>query len=214
MNVRVACVIMAAGAGRRFDRAVNKLTVRIGPKPLLQYAIDAATASHAMSCTMVVGAAREQILTCVDTRRCSIVENRNWNEGLASSLRTGLLAHLNDEACIFILGDQPFIQTADIDRLIRAFTQARNAIVALRAGAVWGAPILFPRADFGRLLRLAGDHGAKQYAERQRKRLRFVEAADQRAFSDIDVAADYQKLVGSALKAERGNSETRPSRLR
>ena len=213
MNVRVGCVVLAGGAGRRFAKAASKLTARLNAKPLLQYAIDAASASRAMGCTLVLGAATEQILACIDPRRCSIVENSHWQEGLASSLRCGLQIHAADDGCIFVLGDQPFVQAADIDRLIRVFTQERNCIIALRARAVWGAPILFPRADFGGLLKLRGDYGAKPYAERQRKRVRFVDAVDERAFRDIDVHSDFQKLSHSTLRAEHGSREIRPSRL-
>jgi CTP:molybdopterin cytidylyltransferase MocA len=122
-------------------------------------------------------------------------------------LRCGLREHRDDDACIIALGDQPFVKTADIDLLISTWAEQRPAgdeltsrrrkppIVALRAGDVWGSPVLFPRDDFAALLRLAGDRGAKKYAAAQKDRLAFVAASDARAFHDVDTVADLTRLI-------------------
>jgi len=187
-------VILAAGAGRRFGQARNKLLTVVRGKPLVQHAIDAAAASHAMGCTVVTGANSTDILACVELRRCCAIENALWQEGIAASIRTGLACHRDDDACIFLVGDQPFVQSTDIDRLIAAFMHDRNAIVALQAAKVWGTPVLFPRRDFAALSRLRGDEGAKRYAARQEKRLRFVTAVSKDAFADVDSRADAKTM--------------------
>src|SRR4029077_17080521 len=130
----------------------------------------------------------------VDTRRCAIARNEKWHEGIASSIRAGLAFVPDADACVFMLGDQPFVTSADIDALlhetangrarVRGRAHAAKSIVALRCAGVWGAPVLFPRRDFAALERLTGDHGAKGYAQSQSQRLRFVTARDPRAFVD------------------------------
>ena len=188
-----AVIVLAAGSGSRFGG--QKLVANFLGRPLLQHAIDAACGSRALACVLVVGAAPEAILDCVDTRRCAVVRNGAWREGIASSIRTGLAGAGDADACVFLLGDQPFVTTADLDALFergvgKAVIRGRMPIVALRSGRVWGAPILFPRQDFGALARLAGDSGAKRYAESQLARVRFVQARDRRAFRDIDSPSD------------------------
>jgi nicotine blue oxidoreductase len=152
----------------------------------------------ALVCALVLGASADEVLERVDSRRCTIVRNGSWQEGIASSIRAGL--GIADEttacdACVFLLGDQPFVSSADIDALFRtADLHGRQPIVALRVGKIWGAPVLFPRRDFAALARLRGDEGAKRYAETQQPRVRFVTARDRRAFRDVDTRSDLRAL--------------------
>jgi molybdenum cofactor cytidylyltransferase len=163
-----------------------------------------------MSCTLVLGEGEEEVLDQVDVRRCAVVDNPGWREGIASSIRVGLAQHRDDEACIFMVADQPFIGAADIDRLIAYHRSSRDAIVALQTGDVWGAPVLFPSRDFGALSNMHGDSGAKRYAQQHHERLRFVAALSHDAFKDIDTIDDYRLLTGAVIESE--NPKTRRSR--
>jgi molybdenum cofactor cytidylyltransferase len=168
--------------------------------------------SQAMGCTLVVGANAREVLDSVDLRRCAVVENHKWREGIASSLRAGLTQHRDDEACIFMVADQPFTGVTDIDRLIVYHQASRDSIVALQAGKVWGTPMLFPASDFDALSKLHGDSGAKRFAEAQRKRLQFVAALSDNAFADIDTIEDHERLTGDVSGFE--NPKTLRSRVR
>ena len=150
MNPRVGCVVLAAGQSHRFGTGDSKLLLPVAGKSLVQHAIDAAAQSLASSCTLVVGAHAEEILQSVDSRRCAVVDNPDWREGIASSLRAGLAQHLDDDACIFMVADQPFVNAVDLDQLIRRFMERRTSMVALRSNDVWGSPMLFPQSDFHR----------------------------------------------------------------
>jgi molybdenum cofactor cytidylyltransferase len=192
---RVGCVILAAGTSRRFGPSAIKQLALAWGRPLIQRAIDTAAGSAAITCTLVVGAHAEVILGAVDTRRCAVVANVDWLEGIASSLRAGLAEHLADDACIFMVADQPFVSVADVNRIIEASARARSAIVALRAGDIWGTPMLFPRLDFSALLALRGDAGAKRYALRHPRRVRYVDAQSQDAFADVNTHADQERIA-------------------
>jgi len=189
----VCCAILAAGAAQRF-RGGNKLLAAFRGRPLLQHAVDAACASAAVACLLVVGDDAEAIENEVETRRCAIVQNSGWREGIAASIRRALGERPDDDACIFLVGDEPFVSAGDIDALIAEHERAPHSIVALRTKKTWGTPTLFPRSDYAKLLRLRGDRGAKSYATRLQRRLRFVNAAHPQAFSDIDTRADLERL--------------------
>lgn len=191
----VACAILAAGASTRFGRNQNKLLANFRGRPLVQHAIDAACASKAIACVLVLGADAEAVEASAETRRCAIIRNSGWEEGIASSIRCALAHRRTDEATIFLVGDEPFVGAADIDALIDEHALRPKAIVALRAGRVWGTPALFPREDYRALMRLRGDHGAKTYAKQHPDRLRLVAARDPRAFVDIDTRADARKAA-------------------
>ena len=191
-----AAIVLAAGSGTRFGGP--KLIAPFKGGPLLQCEIDAACESRALVCALVLGSNADEVLARVESRRCTIVRNDAWQEGIASSIRAGLAIadeRTESDACIFLLGDQPFVSTADLDALLcSADLYGRQSIVALRSGKTWGAPVLFPRRDFAAISRLQGDSGAKSYAQSQPKRVHFVESSDVRAFSDVDSRADLRAL--------------------
>lgn len=189
-GLRVACAVLAAGAGTRFGAPGDKLLSTFDGKPLVQHAIDAACASSACTVTLVLGAAFERVLSLVDLRRSAVVVNPGWEEGIASSIRTALALRAGDDACILMLGDQPHVAAGDLDAMIAAHGHEPRAIVALRRDRVWGAPVLFPAPDFPLISRLKGDSGAKRYAGKQTKRLVFVRAGREDAFADVDSRGD------------------------
>lgn len=194
MISRIGCVVLAAGEARRFAGASHKLLMPFAGQRLLQRAIDAASSSRAMSCTLVVGAQAEGLLDVVDTRRCAVVYNHLWKEGIASSVRAGLEKHFADDGCIFTVADQPFVSANDLDNLMVLHRAYREAIVGLKSDDVWGTPMLFPRKFFKALLQLRGDTGAKRLAQRHRAQVRFVDALSPYAFADVDTQADMKRL--------------------
>lgn len=196
MNPRVGCVVLAAGQSRRFGSGDSKLLLPLAGKPLLQHAIDTAAQSLASSCTLVVGAYSEETLRAIDTRRCAVILNDDWRQGIASSIRAGLAQHADDEACIFMVADQPFVVPDDLNNLIRCYMEHRTFMVALRAASIWGSPMLFPQSDFPALRVLQGDAGAKGYALRHIDRVEFIESARTSAFADIDTPEDYERFGG------------------
>ena len=200
---RVGCAILAAGAGVRYGAPGAKLTATFGGKALVQHAIDAACTSKAAAVTLVLGAAYERVLAFADTRRSAVAVNAGWIEGIASSIRTALALRQDVDACIFMLGDQPHVEPADLDAMIDAFARDRRAIVALRRERVWGAPILFPALDFSALSRLNGDAGAKRHAQAQVTRLAFVRARSADAFADVDSPLDLTHPDDSRTRRTR-----------
>ena len=192
----ICCAILAAGDSSRFGGA-NKLLAKFRGRPLLQHAVDAARASNAVACLLIVGDDAEAIENGIETRRCAIVHHAGWSEGIASSIRCAIATRGDDDACIFLVGDEPFVGAGDINALIAEHEMHPKAIVALRARKTWGTPALFPNSDYAGLLRLKGDRGAKGYAERRARRLRFVSASHPQAFSDVDTRADLRRLAST-----------------
>jgi len=192
---QVGCIVLAAGGAQRFGG--EKLLATFAGRPLLQHVIDAACGADVLACTLVLGASGGRIAQRVDARRCAVVSNKRWREGMSASIKCGLRSHSGDDACIIMLGDQPNVSASDLDALIDCYASDPRRIVALRAGAVWGAPALFPRRDFAGLRGLKGDRGAKRYAQTQRERLAFVEARSGDAFADVDTKEDLIRLSGS-----------------
>ncbi|WP_424186054.1 nucleotidyltransferase family protein [Actinokineospora sp. G85] len=83
----VVGLVLAAGGGRRFG--APKALVRFAGRTLVDLAVTAVSGCDAV--VVVVGAAGDEVRDAV-AGRCSVVENPEWETGMASSLRAGLAA--------------------------------------------------------------------------------------------------------------------------
>jgi molybdenum cofactor cytidylyltransferase len=187
----------------RFGEPGAKLCARVAGKPLVQHAVDAMCSSAATTCDLLLGAGAQRVLAAVDMRRAAARINDDWAGGLSSTIRLAVASHADADACVLMLGDAPYVRAADIDALIAAWRAAPSSIVALRSGGVWGVPVIFPRALFGALGHLTGDAGAKMLAARERRRLRFVDAQDRRAFADVDRSSDIKRRSAPRSRGTR-----------
>ena len=153
-------VVLAAGASRRFGSPKQLFPVR--GRPMLSRTIQLATRVAGRSVTVVLGAHESQLSELVRTSGATIVVNRHWSEGLASSIRAGILSLPADCAgAMLMLGDQFALRRVDLQRLANAWRRAPSCTVAAQYAGVLGAPAIFPRARFGQLAALRGDHGAQ-----------------------------------------------------
>lgn len=168
---RFGAVILAAGASTRMGRP--KQLLRIGAHTLLRRTIDAALASPAWPVVVVLGAHADRIRPEVARLPVLAVDNREWEEGLSSSIRTGISVlesfSLSLRAAALLLCDQPHLSAKAIARLAEICDQGGNTIVATqyagpgpgREGGHLGPPAIFARRHFPELLELRGSDGAK-----------------------------------------------------
>ncbi len=210
----VACVVLAAGGGSRFGAPGDKLLAPVRGKPLLQWSVDAACASCATTCSLIVGAAADRVIAAIEPRRAAIRRNDGWEAGLASTIRTAIDVHRDADACLFVLGDAPNVCADDLNRLIATWIPRPSSIVALRAAHVWGAPIIFGRAYFGELAALRGDAGAKRLAQSHSQQLVFVDALSGHPFADVDRPGDLTRRGASKRRGTRPSPRARRSRPR
>ena len=189
----IGCAVLAAGAGSRFGAPGDKLVAMTAGKPLAQHAIDAASASRASCCSLIVGAAADRVLAAVDLRRLAVYANDRWATGIGSSIALAAATHAKDDAFVLMLADSPLVGVADIDALIAAWLDKQDRPAALRSGAVWGSPAIFPRSMYPELARLSGDRGAKGKVLK-RDRVTLVAASATSAFADVDRRSDLSRL--------------------
>ena len=92
--------------------------------------------------------------------------NTNWAEGLASSLRTGLMALPPEplDAFLILLTDQPHVSADLLRQLIETQQQTGLGIVACRYAepAHLGVPALFDVRYKAEFLQFTGDVGARK----------------------------------------------------
>lgn len=184
-------IVLAAGASRRFGSP--KQRVKVDGQPLLN-AMVARTGEVVDPVLVVLGSHAAQLAPMLARSRASVVINRGWREGLASSIRAGL-ARLpaSCEAVMLVLADQARVTVQDLGRLAAAWRRRPEAIVAARYGGLTGAPAIFPRCVFSDLIELRGDIGARAVIDRHVSRLAPVPMPN--AAFDLDTSEDLATLL-------------------
>jgi CTP:molybdopterin cytidylyltransferase MocA len=188
-------LVLAAGSGSRFGSP--KQLVRIGGEALLQRAVSRATALGGHAVTVVLGAHAGELTPMLRHSSATVLINRHWQEGLASSLRLGI-AHLppGTEAVLVTLADQAAITGFDLRRLASAWRRQTDSVVAASYDGHTGVPAIFPAHAFGLLQELRGDVGARAVLSHLADRVLRVPMPN--ASIDIDVPEDLLKLEPGA----------------
>jgi molybdenum cofactor cytidylyltransferase len=194
---RVGAVVLAAGQSARFRAAggpgATKLVAKLGDKPIVRMAAEAALASKARPVVVVTGHARASVEAALAGLDVEAAHNPEFSSGLASSLRVGISAMPGDVAgALFLLGDMPWIEPRLIDAMIDAFLAKERALAAAPTrGGRRGNPMLLGRGLFEAAMRLTGDEGARRLiGSLSADELVEVEAPDAGVIVDIDTPSE------------------------
>jgi molybdenum cofactor cytidylyltransferase len=184
-------IVLAAGGSTRFGSA--KQLVRVAGRPLLHTATARAAEVAGSAVTVVLGAHAAELTPLLTHSQASIVINRDWREGIASSIRAGVgRLPSSCNAVLLILADQAAVTAEDLKRLVSAWRRQTDYIVAARYGMTTGVPAIFPRSAFADLTSLRGDVGARALLQRNPDRVVRVPMAS--AAIDIDTPEDLLKI--------------------
>jgi len=196
MTPSLHVLVLAAGASTRLGQP--KQLVRIGGRPVLHGVVSRAAAigghTVTVAVTVVIGAHAADLTRLLAQTPASVVVNRHWQEGMASSIRCGLAAvPAGAESVLILLGDQVAVTTDDLKRLVNACQGQEGMIVAATYDQRVGVPAIFPRECFSELAQLRGDTGARQLLERHSHRL--VRVPMPNAAVDLDTPEDLVALT-------------------
>jgi molybdenum cofactor cytidylyltransferase len=142
---------------------------------------------------VVTGAYSEKMGGELSGEPVTIIENKLWQEGLASSLRCAI-RHCPDEteAILVMTVDQPLVTVDLLERIVGTYEGTEVPLVACRYAGTVGVPALYDRSLFPELSGLVGDVGAKQIIQRHSARARFIEAPE----CEIDIDRPEDALGG------------------
>jgi CTP:molybdopterin cytidylyltransferase MocA len=137
-------VVLAAGAATRFGSPKQRL--------LLPSVLERVRASAVDDVVAVLGA--HEVETDARTVRCD-----EWERGIGASLRCGLRAlPAEAEAAVVVLADGPRLAPEAVDRVIGAWKETGEEVVAATYAGVRLHPVLLARAAWDRV----PDDGARE----------------------------------------------------
>jgi molybdenum cofactor cytidylyltransferase len=180
-------IVLAAGASTRFGGI--KQLVRIDGRPLLHTTVSRAVEVAGAATIVVLGANAAELAPLLTHTPATIVINRDWREGIGSSIRTGV-ARL-PPACngvMLVLADQAAVTSQDLQRLVGTWRRQPEYVAAALYSGTTGVPAIFPRSRFKELCELRGDIGARRLLHRNPDRV--VRVPMDSAALDIDTPED------------------------
>ncbi len=190
----IGLIILAAGASTRMGTPKQLLPFR--GRSFVRHMAEVAIASVCQPIAVVLGANAERMKPEISQLPVQIVENKQWAEGMSSSIRVGLEAQLamnqNLGAVAIALCDQPFVSSQTLDRIVEAYYSTGKPIITSEYVGTLGVPVLFSRTLFSELMALKSNEGAKQLIKKHIHEVCSVPFPE--GAIDIDTPEDYEQL--------------------
>ena len=199
----VAIAILAAGRGSRLGGDVPKPLVQLHGRPLVSWALDAATGSGLRPVVLVVGH-RGNAVGDAAPEGVMVVRARRWRRGMSRSLGAALEAldpWAQVGAVCIGLADQPLVGADAYRRLAEAYRGGATLAVATYRGQRRN-PVLLGRSVWDEARRLDGDIGAR--ALMGGKDVAEVDCTGTGSAADVDTLDDL-----SAAERALGQGEDR-----
>lgn len=161
MSSSISILLLAAGASARFGKPKQLLPYR--NRSLLRHVAEVATSSSTSATSVVLGFEADRMKQELSGLPLTILNNSKWQEGIASSIRTGISSlPASVDAALIMLCDQALISVEILNTIIATYLAAGKRIVASEYAGTIGVPALFGKEFFPELLQLKGDKGAKE----------------------------------------------------
>jgi molybdenum cofactor cytidylyltransferase len=195
-QIKVSCLLLCAGKSTRTNPE-HKLLLKIGEKSVVRKTAEEIMGAQFFEVIAVTGHAHELVQSELAALPMKIVHNKNYERGLHSSIREGLL-NLDPEAQYFAvcLADQPALSSKDYNQLIEsaAFFSDKALIHPAYKGQR-GNPALISTEMIPEVLRHEdNDRGCFYLFERYPEKTQGIEMVDQSTLLDIDTPKLFEDV--------------------
>ena len=193
VSARIGAVILAAGMSSRMGE--TKQLIRLGENTLLEQVVEIVRSCRVDEIVLVLGYQAEIIKKRVGIKNLKVVINESYQQGMGTSLRTGLAALSSGmNAALIVLADQPFVRSETLDRLIDQHEQSGAQIVIPIYKGFRGNPVLLGRSVFPEVMALTGDIGCRAIFGNHVEGIVKVPVDDIGILLDLDTKGDVEKL--------------------
>ena len=163
-NNKIIKVILAAGLSKRFGLS-NKILAKINKKTLIETILDRLIEidSNQNNIIVIGGNDYNSLKKTLKKYDVKIFYNKNYKNGLGSSVSFILKKKINKNGIMFIPGDMPLISKKDFKKLINTFIHKKNKIISPCYKKQNGNPLIIPKIYFDLLKNLKRDEGARKF---------------------------------------------------
>ena len=152
----VAGILLAAGTSSRMGS--NKLLFELEGESVLRGAARRALAGGVSPLLVVLGHEADRAEQELSGLPCRVVVNPEYEQGINSSLKTGVAAlPAEAAAAVVMLADMPFVTPEMIAGLIARYHATEAPLVISDYEGVNAPPMLYDRSLFAELLAMTGE---------------------------------------------------------
>lgn len=190
--MKAEILILAAGTSSRMQGR-DKLLELIDNEPLLTRITRAALATGCpVSVTLPLNKpARAAALAGLNIQ---IIPVPNAQDGMATSLKTGLAALPADAPVLLLLADLPDITAQDLQTVLTTWQTTPDLILrGSGSEGTPGHPVAFPAWTRAELTEITGDEGARGLLLRHKAKVKLIALPDQHATTDLDTPEDWAR---------------------
>lgn len=181
----VSAILLAAGRSSRMGKL--KQLMPLGDSTILEQTLDNLLGSKAAEVIVVLGHKAEEITKRLSGRPVKLVVNPLYRKGMGTSIAAGLkFVDSQAEAVMLVLGDQPYVDSPTIDRLIDAFSSSKKGLIIPTHKGQRGHPLIFARNYKAQLSKLTGDIGGREIIRENPKDILEVSVDGEGILIDID----------------------------
>jgi molybdenum cofactor cytidylyltransferase len=193
-------IILAAGESKRMGKP--KMLLPFGESTILETVIASARDTQLHNVRVVLGSGREEIEKKIHDPGIRIVSNPDYKKGMLSSVQCGLREiGPGISAVMILLGDQPMIGKAVIERMIKAYRTTEKSILVATFNGKRGHPLLFHASYIPEILAFPSGSSLKSLLTKHSGQVQEVETGEPGILRDIDTEKEYQK----ELKYQKNN---------
>lgn len=186
---KIGCVIMASGLGKRFGG--NKLMADFQGSPLIQQALDA---TEGLFASRVVVTRHETVAALCRAQSIEVILHDLPHR--SDTVRLGLEALPDLDACMFLPGDQPLLRRQTVAMLVEQWKENTEKIVRPSWEGQEGSPVLFPAWAFPELKNLPEGKGGGVLIKKYPQAVHLVPVADPLELADADTPEALEALKG------------------
>jgi len=195
-DLRVAGVILAAGASRRMGK--NKMLLELDGESLIRRAAKRALAAGLSPLVVVLGHEADGLRAELRGLPLVFAVNPDYTGPTSGSLHQGLNALGSDvEAVVVMLADMVRVTPETVAMLIAAARGTAAPLVVSRYGAVTAPPLLFRRALFAELLAWRGEGCGKAVVQAHTHEAMYIDRPEA-LLVDVDTPEDFAAAIAAA----------------
>lgn len=189
----ISAVLLAAGKSERMGKF--KQLLPIGGKTFVETCVDNLLASRADEVIVVTGYNQAAVIEALAGRRVRIVNNPDFESGMASSIKRGV-----DEvaaaarAFMIALADQPLIGPDVLNQIISQYEDSASLILIPTYLGRRGHPILLDSSLKGEVLSMDPQVGLRQITRKYEHQTRYLEVSSSSVLMDFDLPEDLKLL--------------------
>jgi molybdenum cofactor cytidylyltransferase len=199
-------IVLAAGMSTRMG--AHKVLLPLGATTVIAHVVDALARSAIDRTFVVVGHEGARVAEALAGHAATIVANPDYAAGMLSSVRAGLRALPGEcGAALIALGDQPRIDAALVDAMLRAFAASGKGIVVPVFGGARGHPLLCSTRYRDEILAAYDEVGLRGLLGAHADDVLELRAADAAVLADLDTPDDYAR---ERARVTRGKPRVAP----